>query len=121
MGAFKLTGGQTAKRGHYWNFSNGERVYIEKEGILPGGDSDSYYRFPPLVAFVAAPFLGLLYAVFLPFIGIAMMLSVLGRRLFGGLFESAGKSAAFSWKPSESYFLGRKKKKKAEKGKNKDA
>ncbi len=54
--------------------------------------------------------LGLAYAVFLPFIGVAMLIAVLSKKLFGGAIRTAWKGAAFSWKPSEAYLAGRKRK-----------
>ncbi len=110
MFRLKNIGGEQVGKGNYWNFSTGERVQIEDRGILPGNSSDSYYRFPPIVMLIAGPILGLAYAVFLPFIGLAMLATVLARKLFGGAARTARKGAAFSWKPSEAYLSGRKRK-----------
>jgi hypothetical protein len=65
--------------------------------------------------FLIAPVLGLLYALFLPFIGIAMLLALVGRKLFGGLLDGLWKTAAFGWRPREAYLLGRKKGRRAKK------
>jgi len=71
---FRFSGGERVKKGHYWNFSTGERVRFEEEGILPGGGKDIYLRASSvLVLLVVAPFLGLAYAFFLPTVGIAML------------------------------------------------
>ena len=102
------TGGDSVGTGNYWNFSTGNRVHMEKAGVLPGDKSERYYKVHPLAILVAAPVLGLMYAAFLPFIGIAMSVSVLFKRLFGGLAESAYRGAAFSWQPSESYLAGKR-------------
>jgi hypothetical protein len=116
MFRLKNSGGQRVRQGNYWNFSTGERVQVEDGGMLPGTASDSYYRFPPVVVLVAGPVLGLVYAVFLPFIGIVMLAAVLSKKLFGGAVQTAWRGAAFSWKPSEAYLAGRKgKAKKTEK------
>ncbi len=101
-------GGDRVGTGNYWNFSTGERVHMENEGILPGGKAERYYRVHPAAILVAAPVLGLVYAVFLPFIGLAMSASVLFKKLFGGLAQSAYRGAAFSWQPSESYLAGKR-------------
>ncbi len=108
MLGLKKIGGEAVGAGNYWNFSTGERVRIEESGVLPGDASDSYYKVPPVVILAAGPILGLAYAVFLPFIGIAMLLTVLSKKLFGGVVHSAQKGAAFSWKPSEAYLAGKK-------------
>ncbi len=57
---------------------------------------------------VAGPLLGLLYAIFLPFIGLGMLLAVAVRKFFGGLLQSVHRCATFSWKPSEAYLAGKR-------------
>ena len=101
-------GGDSVGIGNYWNFSTGDRVQIENEGILPGDKTQRYYKVHPAAILIAAPVLGLAYAVFLPFIGIAMLASVLFKKLFGGLAASACRGAAFSWQPSEAYLAGKR-------------
>ncbi|HTF99189.1 MAG TPA: hypothetical protein VK654_01220 [Nitrospirota bacterium] len=53
---------------------------------------------------VSAPFVGLFYIVMLPF----TMVSALAYAVYTGI---AGKEAAFSWRPAEAYFTGKKNKK----------
>jgi hypothetical protein len=65
---------------------------------------------PATAIIVAAPALGLLYAAFLPFIGIAMLLKLVAQKAGGGVIETVQSSAAFAWRPSESYLSGRKNK-----------
>jgi len=101
-------GGDSVGAGNYWNFSTGNRVHVDKEGILPGDRTQRYYRAHPLAILAAAPVLGLAYAVFLPFIGIAMSASLLFRKLFGGFAASAYRGASFSWHPSEAYLAGKR-------------
>lgn len=101
-------GGDRVGLGNYWNFSTGDRVHMAGEGILPGDGSQTYYKAPPAAILAAAPVLGLVYAIFLPFIGIAMLASVLLKKMFGGLAQSAYRGAAFSWKPSEAYLAGKR-------------
>jgi len=69
---------------------------------------------------VVAPVLGLLYAAFLPFIGIAMLVKLLAQKIAGGVLETIQGSASFGWRPSESYLSGRKIVKKAEAAKEGD-
>jgi hypothetical protein len=104
----KNIGGERVEAGNYWDFSTGDRVHMESAGILPGDESQSYYKFPPAVVLILGPVLGLAYAVFLPFIGIAMLVGLLGRKVFGGAVETARKGATFSWRPSEAYLAGKK-------------
>ena len=106
----KHNGGQMVGRGTYWNLSNGERIDIMNEGTLSGDRSRTFYRMPAAAIIVAAPVLGLLYAAFLPFIGIAMMVKLLGQKIGGGVLDTIQSSASFGWRPSESYLSGRKNK-----------
>ncbi len=108
MLAIRKTGGETVGTGDYWNFADGERVHFSAGGVLPGRADESYHMVTPAVVLVAGPVIGLVYAVFLPFIGIAMLLSLAAHRLFGGLLQSTYRGAAFSWKPSEAYLAGKK-------------
>ncbi|MBI4823727.1 MAG: hypothetical protein HY805_05800 [Nitrospirae bacterium] len=119
MLGLKKIGGETVGKGNYWNISTGERVHMDSAGILPGDEKAHYYKLPPLVMLLTAPIIGLLYAVFLPFIGIAMLIVVAGRRLFGGS-AALRKGATFSWKPSEAYLAGKKKKNSTEKTEKKE-
>ena len=106
----KHNGGERVGKGTYWNLMNGERVDIQDEGTLPGDGKKTYYRMPAAAIIVAAPVLGLMYAAFLPFIGIAMAVKLVGQKLGGRVMETVQGSASFGWRPSESYLSGRKKK-----------
>ncbi|MEK7705884.1 MAG: hypothetical protein AAB426_13060 [Myxococcota bacterium] len=119
FGLAKGVGGQKVEAGSYWNLESGERVELTQGGTLPGGSGDAYYRIPPAGVLLMAPVLGLTYAIFLPFIGIAMVATATGRRLFGGVTESLWKAASFGWQPSEAYLLG-KKGKRAKRGTKED-
>jgi len=114
-------GGHTVKAGTYWNLSNGNRVQMEQEGALPGSGTTRYIKAPVAVMLMAAPVIGLLFAVFLPFIGIAMTLSLIGKKLANTVTEAAAGSMSFGWRPIEAYLAGKKRKnearaKKADKG-----
>lgn len=107
--------GDRVGKGSYWNFSNGERITMSREGVLPGDDSTVYYKASPLVILVAGPILGLLYAAFLPFIGLAIIARLVVSKLFGRSAEEMSRIATFNWNPAESYLAGRRQKKAAEK------
>lgn len=110
MLGLRKIGGTEVGKGNYWNFSTGERVHLSEGGVLPGDGNVSYYKVSPAALLVAAPVLGLAYAVFLPFIGIAVLAAAIGGKVFGGAAAGLWKGAAFSWKPSEAYLAGKKKK-----------
>ena len=106
----KHNGGDRVGKGTYWNLTNGERIDIRDEGILPGDVKKAYYRMPAAAIIVAGPVLGLMYALFLPFIGIAMVVKLVGQKVGGGVMEMVHGSASFGWRPSESYLTGKKEK-----------
>ena len=87
---------------------DGRRLLFEGAAILRGNDEDSYDGVSPAMVIAVGPLLGLAYAVFLPVFGIAMLLLAIGRRLFGGLLQSAHRGAVFAWKPSEAYLTGKR-------------
>ncbi len=120
MKGITYKGGATVQRGTYWNISNGERVNVDREMILPGNAKATYLKGHPIVILLAAPVLGLVYAVFLPFIGIASVMAMIARKLFGGLAHEAAKAATFGWRPVEAY-LGGRKQKKAQKASHKES
>jgi hypothetical protein len=62
---------------------------------------------------MASPVIGLVFAVFLPFIGIAMTLNLIGKKLVEGVASAAAGSVSFGWRPIEAYLAGRKAKKAA--------
>ena len=107
------TGGHTVKAGTYWNMANGNRVQMEQEGALPGSGTTRYIKAPVAVMLMAAPVIGLLFAVFLPFIGIAMTLSLIGKKLANTVTEAAAGSMSFGWRPIEAYLAGKKRKNEA--------
>src|SRR5512142_521500 len=105
----KHSAGNRVGKGTYWNFSTGERIDISAEGVLPGGRDDVYYRLPATGIIALAPVLGLLYAAFLPFIGIAMLVKVVIKKVASAVTEPTQRAASFGWRPSESYLAGKKK------------
>jgi len=103
-------GGHLVKTGTYWNLANGNRVQMEEVGVLPGERTTRYIKAPVAVMIMAAPVIGLVFAVFLPFIGIAMALSLIGRKLAKTVTEAAASSMSFGWRPIEAYLAGKKRK-----------
>jgi hypothetical protein len=103
-------GGHKVGKGTYWNFSTGERVDIALEGVLPGNGKTVYYRLPATGILIMGPAIGLIYAAFLPFIGIAMVVKLVAQKVAGMALAPVRSGASFGWRPSESYLAGTKKK-----------
>lgn len=101
-------GGYKAAAGTYWNMMNGERVDLDQAGVLPGGAGAMYIKAPMAVMLAAAPVLGLIFAVFLPFIGIVMTLAQAAQKVAEGVRNAAAESMSFGWSPREAYLAGRK-------------
>ncbi len=104
------TGGETASKGNYWNFSNGNRISLDRSGVLPGDSATTYYKASPLIVLAAGPVLGLIYAAFLPFIGLAIIAKLVFKKIFGSALEGLSSVAIFNWSPARAYLAGRKSK-----------
>jgi len=104
---FRHTGGETTRHGFYWNARTWAITVVERQGgELPGDARDRYARIPVLAMLVVAPFMGAAYVMFLPFIGFAMVLDFVARRVGRGAKASAlTLSAVVSprWRPGEAY------------------
>jgi len=75
-------GGDTVKAGFYWNPKEWEATIVPREGgPLPGSEGVRYYRTPLLALLILAPTMGAVFAIFLPFIGLAMLGAFLTGRL----------------------------------------
>ena len=105
-------GGEKVSKGNYWNYSNGERVSMDAEGTLPGNGTATYYKANPVVILAVGPVLGLLYAAFLPFIGIAIVMKLVATKLFAGTMSEMARVSTFNWSPVASYLAGRRQKNK---------
>ena len=107
--------GQKVEKGTYWDLSNGQRIDVEQEAVLSGDASATYYRMPASLMLLAGPFIGLLYVLCLPFIGIATIASLATGKIVSGVLGLIGKSLSFGWRPKEAYLSGKKKNKKGPK------
>ncbi len=66
--------GTDVKGGFYFNIDEWNMLVVPKERrVLPGEPGTRYIRLPALALFVAAPLLGATFAMFLPFIGLALV------------------------------------------------
>lgn len=111
-------GGHKAGKGTYWDTSTGRRLDIEREEVLPGDSKTVYAKVPSVAVILAGPLLGLIFALFLPFIGIAMAVILIGKKVAGGTVSMAARSASFGWRPVEAYLAGKKKKAEARRKNN---
>jgi hypothetical protein len=68
------SGGTMVTKGSYWDPTDGRRVDIGKEGMLPGDERRSYLRVSPVGLLVIAPLFGVMFVLFLPFFGLGVLL-----------------------------------------------
>lgn len=103
-------GGEQVEAGFYLNLDTWEVATLSGEGgTLPGGRDARFQRVPTLALLVFAPLMGALYAIFLPFIGIAMVLQYLAGRAWRFGREAAHAVVAAlapSWHPVTAHFSG---------------
>ncbi len=86
-------GGGKAKGGTYWKKGKWGIVTVEgRDGILPGTEDVEYIRIPGIVFGPLALVFGLAFYIFLPLIGIVMLLSVIVRKIWGMLSPSVPQS-----------------------------
>ena len=105
--ATKRIGGTAAKTGFYWNLGKWEMTMVPKQGgILPGDATQRYLKVPVLALLVVAPLMGAVYAMFLPFIGFAMLFTFLGKKALAMGRSGAVDVAATmtrDYRPGEAY------------------
>ena len=91
----RYTGGTQVRSGYYIEASSFQFVNVEKDGrALPGGADRRYVRIPTLAVMAAAPALGGLFVVALPFLGFGMGAVALARKLGLGAREGVTQIAA---------------------------
>lgn len=67
-------GGNETKGGFYWKKGEWEIVTVEgKKGMLPGTEQGEYFRIPTILFIPVILTMSVVYVVFLPFIGFAML------------------------------------------------
>jgi hypothetical protein len=109
----KRIGGTAAKTGFYWDLRKWEMTMVPKQGgILPGDATERYLKVPVLALLVVAPLMGAAYAMFLPFIGFAMLFTFLGKKALAMGRSGAVDVAATmtrDYRPGEAYLASGKK------------
>lgn len=74
------TTNQVVDPGLYFSLKPLALKSVERKGLLPGNESDTYRRVPMLLMLAISPLLGLAFVIFLPFIGFAMVFKLLGEK-----------------------------------------
>ena len=117
----RYRGREKVEAGVYVNAKQLSFKSLEEPGRLPGTEQDEYWQVPPVALLLAGPILGLVYVIFLPFVGLVMVAWI----ITASLAEAAAAPAmAFlrvlrpAWQPATA-FLSRVKA--ARKGKKRDA
>ena len=99
-------GTEKVEPGLYFNLRQLAFKSIDDEGLLPGTTDEVYRRVPMLALLVVGPFLGLVYVIFLPFIGFAMVAWLLGVKathLAAGAARGAVRALRPGWEPSMAF------------------
>jgi hypothetical protein len=63
-----------------------------------------------IAALLLGPVVGLVYFIALPFIAIATVVALVGKKVLIGTLDVARNLASFGWRPTEAYLAGKKKK-----------
>lgn len=78
----RYEGGTRVRGGFYWNLREWNAQVVPREGAaLEGGEAAKYIRIPAFLVLVLAPIMGAAYAMFLPFIGFAMLVAFVAGRV----------------------------------------
>jgi hypothetical protein len=103
-------GGDRVKAGFYLNVAKWNvKALSGAGGVLPGDAADRFLRVPAALLFVFAPLMGAAYAIFLPFIGIAMVAQYLTKKAGEAVADVAHAvtgTMAPAWRPGEAHFTG---------------
>ena len=109
----RFTAGTKVGQGFYWNIGRWELANIGAQGgALPGGEGERFVKVPLLAALLGAPLFGLVFVMFLPFIGIAMVAALVAKKIsvavHGGATSVAATVAQSAALPGEAYLAGTK-------------
>ena len=113
----RFNGGTKVQGGYYIHIAKWEVVtVVEDVGTLPGGPQDQYLHAPLPVLLVLAPAMGAVFAVFLPFLGFAMPVWALGKKLASLGAKAVHEVAATMtphWQPGVAFLADKPGEKKA--------
>jgi hypothetical protein len=108
-------GSEIVPPGLYFDTHELSFVARDERSALPGTPANRYLRVPALAMLVVGPVLGLVYAMFLPFIGLYMVARLVVEKLAHGAIEVANAFTRVlrpAWQPAHAQ-LGRSKAKPA--------
>jgi len=80
-------GGIAVTRGVYWNPIDGQSISIRKRNILPGDESRKYLKVSSAWLLLVAPLIAMVFILFLPLLGIGVLLSLAAIPLIKLSFE----------------------------------
>jgi hypothetical protein len=92
-------GGETADVGLYFNTRHLAFTSVDEPTALPGDPGEIYRRVPGVALLVVGPLLGLVYVMFLPFLGMAMATWFLASKA-AQLATGAAHVVRPGWQPS---------------------
>src|SRR5208337_4635811 len=95
--------GQIVRTGTYWDFVKGRRIDVSGQALLAAGKALTYLRIPLGVMLLSVPFIGLLYVLLMPFLGMTAIVSIAVARIFPELSDMGSKSLSFGWRPGTAH------------------
>ena len=104
----KYQGAENVRGGFYWNTKELEVVTVDgKNGMLPGGPTQKYVKVPALALIPLAIGFSAIYVMFLPFIGFAMVLSLIVRKVrkAGAYQGGANVKGGYYWDAARHEFV----------------
>ena len=108
----KHLGGETVAAGFYMNVAEWNvETYSGNGGVLPGNADVVYRSVPVVVLLIAVLLLGAAFAMFLPFIGFAMVIGLFAKRTAQAVQRTGVELAALvhpGWRPGEAYLAGKR-------------
>lgn len=118
---FFYKGGQSVKKGTYWDSERRTKIVVDSEDVLPGSSKDIYFKLPESYLLIPLLLLGLFLSMALPYgMGVVAFIAIIilsatlytaglaSVRLFK---EMLGKTATFDYTPTTAYMTGKKAKK----------
>jgi hypothetical protein len=112
-------GGDKVNAGFYFNLDSWQVTTLSGEGgVLPGKSDQQYLRVPLPVLLAMAPMMGAAFAIFLPFIGLALVADYAVKKSWAAGREAIGASAMAlgpKARTGEAYFTGEADKSKSDK------
>jgi hypothetical protein len=106
----RYRGGDKVDAGFYFNLDSWQVATLSGEGgVLPGGKDAVFLRVPLPVLLAAAPMMGAAFAIFLPFIGLALVADYAVKKTWAAGREALHASATAlgpQTRTGEAYFTG---------------